>query len=143
MGLYAFDGTNDDNSQAATDAAGVAADTNIFRFYSAYTGNAPLAGANVKTEYVPGVGTRFGIAGRIIGGSLGAGWLPRIDDAHEALCEAYLAGDRIIDVIGFSRGAAIALDFVKKVYRDRFQSNGRFLVDQPGTRSFRLLVFSR
>ncbi len=32
MALYAFDGTNDDDSKAATNAAGVAADTDVFRF---------------------------------------------------------------------------------------------------------------
>jgi uncharacterized protein (DUF2235 family) len=104
-------------------------------FYSAYAGNAPvLAGCGVNCEYVPGVGTRFGVAGRIVGGAFGAGWLPRINEAHEALCEAYVAGDRTIDVIGFSRGAAIALDFANKVYRDGIQQNGCVIVEQPAIR---------
>jgi hypothetical protein len=32
MALYAFDGTNDDDSRSGTDATALAADTNVFRF---------------------------------------------------------------------------------------------------------------
>src|SRR5207249_5747383 len=78
MALYAFDGTNDDDRNTGSTAAAVAADTNVFRFYSAYTGYAQSLG--IKTEYVPGVGTRFGLPGKIVGGAWGVGWLDRIKD---------------------------------------------------------------
>src|SRR5256886_9118348 len=101
MALYAFDGTNDDNRNTGSTAAAVAADTNVYRFYSAYTGYAQSLG--IKTEYVPGVGTRFGLPGKIVGGAWGVGWLDRINETYETLCQAYVGGDRVIDVIGFSR----------------------------------------
>lgn len=132
MALFAFDGTNDDNSGDPTDAAGVAGDTNVFRFFSAYQGYAAPGG--ITCDYVPGVGTRFGIAGRIIGGAFGVGWLERINHAHAALCAAYAAGDRTIDVIGFSRGSAVALDFVNKVYTDGIQSGGGTIEAHPAIR---------
>ena len=132
MALYAFDGTNDDNRGTGSSAEAVAADTNVYRFYSAYTGYAQAL--RLQTEYVPGVGTRFGIAGRIAGGAWGVGWLDRINDTYEALCTNYVAGDRVIDVIGFSRGAAIALDFVNKVYADGIRDNDRVVVERPAVR---------
>jgi uncharacterized protein (DUF2235 family) len=132
LALFAFDGTNDDDSSTGSSAAAVAADTNVFRFFSAYQGNAAPGG--MTCDYVPGVGTRFGLAGKIVGGAFGVGWLERINHAHAALCTAYAAGDRVIDVIGFSRGSAIALDFVNKVYRDGTQSGGKTLEPHPAIR---------
>ncbi len=132
MGLYAFDGTGQDDSQSGTDAEAVAGITNIYRFYSAYTGYARPMG--LTSEYVPGVGTRFGLPGAVIGGAWGVGWLDRVNDTYDALCEAYVGGDKMIDVIGFSRGAAIALDFVNKVYSDGIRHDGRVIVEQPAIR---------
>lgn len=132
MALFAFDGTKQDDRGTGSFWEAVAADTNIFRFYSAYTGYAQSQG--ITTNYIPGVGTRFGVIGAIAGGAWGAGWLERINDAHDALCKAYLAGDRNIDVIGFSRGAAVALDFVNKVYRDGIRDNGRVVAERPAIR---------
>jgi len=132
MALYAFDGTKQDDRATGSSWEAVAADTNIFRFFSAYTGYAQSQG--ITTNYIPGVGTRFGVIGTIAGGAWGAGWLDRINDAHDALCKAYLAGDHNIDVIGFSRGAAVALDFVNKVHRDGIRDNGRVVVERPAIR---------
>ncbi|MGC4081506.1 MAG: DUF2235 domain-containing protein [Vicinamibacterales bacterium] len=72
-----------------------------------YSGNTP-AGSNF---YVAGVGTRFDAIGRTLGGAFGLGELPRIKEAYTHLCEAWAKGDRTIDVVGFSRGAATTLDF--------------------------------
>jgi uncharacterized protein (DUF2235 family) len=112
MALYAFDGTGDDDSHAPTTAAGVAKDTNIYRFFSAYQANQPQN----NTKYVPGVGTRFGVVGKALGGAFGLGWLLRVAEMYDALSSNFWEhGDRVIDVIGFSRGAAMALDFVNKI----------------------------
>ena len=132
MALYAFDGTKQDDRGTGSSWEAVAADTNIFRFYSAYTGYAQSQG--ITTNYIPGVGTRFGVIGAIAGGAWGVGWLDRINDAHDTLCRAYLAGDHMIDVIGFSRGSAIALDFVNKVARDGIQQDGKVIVARPSIR---------
>ena len=132
MALYAFDGTKDDDSDTGSSWEAVAADTNVYRFYSAYMGYAQSL--DIKTEYVPGVGTRFGVVGRIAGGAWGAGWLARVNETYDALCQNYAAGDTTIDVIGFSRGSAIALDFVNKVNRDGIHQRGRVVMERPPIR---------
>lgn len=58
MALYAFDGTWNENKPDDAE------DTNVFKFKEAYQGN---------KFYVEGVGTRFGILGRVFGGIFGAG----------------------------------------------------------------------
>lgn len=107
MALYAFDGTwneRDDNPLNCT---------NVVRFYDAYKQNAP----DRINYYAVGVGGRWSILGKIAGGLWGAGWRDRVNHAYDYLCRSYIAGDTDIDIVGFSRGAAIALDFAHKVYR--------------------------
>ena len=129
MALYAFDGTNDDNRQLDADAERA---TNVWQFYCAY--DAATRREGISNVYIPGVGTRFGPIGRVVGGAFGSGWLPRIDATYKALCAAYAGGDKVIDVIGFSRGAAIALDFVNKVNRDGIQQDGKVVEAHPPIR---------
>ena len=62
LGIYAFDGTNQDDTDTGAAWEAVAHDTNIFRFFSAYEGY-ELGTSNVQCDYVPGVGTRFSILG--------------------------------------------------------------------------------
>jgi type VI secretion system (T6SS) phospholipase Tle1-like effector len=131
MGLYAFDGSDADDSHAGTDAQSVAGDTNIFRFFSAYYANAPK---QETAKYVPGVGTRFSVIGKALGGAFGLGWNPRIAETYDALCANYIAGDEDIDVIGFSRGAAMALDFANKVTAHGIQGHNGVVVPKPAIR---------
>src|SRR5262245_43331643 len=109
--LFAFDGTNQDDSGTGTDWDAVSGDTNIYRFYSAYQG---YRGPDDTCDYCEGVGTRLGFLGTAVGGAVGFGWAARIEESYQALCPGFEA-DPIIDVIGFSRGAAIALDFVNTI----------------------------
>jgi hypothetical protein len=102
MGLYAFDGTW--NAEKTGDSTGT--NTNVVRFKTAYQ-----AHTGVQECYVAGIGTRHKLIGKIIGGAFGAGELPRLNEAYRWLCESWARGDEIIDIIGFSRGAATALDF--------------------------------
>jgi uncharacterized protein (DUF2235 family) len=60
---------------------------------------------------VAGVGTHFGKIGRALGGLFGAGGLSRTDEMYEEFCENWQQGDEVIDIIGFSRGAALAVHF--------------------------------
>jgi len=129
MGLYAFDGTNDDDSKSGTDAAALAKDTNVFRFCKAY-----YADQGITCDYVPGVGTRLGTLGKVIGGAVGAGWLQRKEETYYNLCKNYVAGDTTIDVIGFSRGAAMAIDFVNKLASDGIAQSGRVVQPAPPVR---------
>src|SRR5262245_15588305 len=105
MALYAFDGTW--NSSVVDDDIQSADDTNVVRFYEAYNGS---------KWYVSGPGTRLGKIGRGVGGLTGAGAHDRLEEAYVALVKAVRAGDTTIDIIGFSRGAAIALDFANLIH---------------------------
>ena len=95
MALYAFDGTW--NSATLDDNVEQANETNVANFSEAYTG---------PKWYVSGPGTRFGDVGRVIGGAFGAGGLERVKEAYKQLYTNWAQGDHIIDIIGFSRGAA-------------------------------------
>lgn len=117
MGLYAFDGTW--NSEKTGD--NTAANTNVVRFKNAYQAN-----AGVPQCYVAGIGTRHKLIGKLIGGAFGAGELPRLNEAYRRLCENWEAGDQVIDIVGFSRGAATTLDFCHLV-----QDRG---IRRPGTK---------
>jgi uncharacterized protein (DUF2235 family) len=48
----------------------------------------------------------------------GLGELPRINEAYDHLCKTWAAGDHIIDIVGFSRGAATTLDFCHRIQED-------------------------
>jgi hypothetical protein len=104
MALYAFDGTW---NEAKTGEDPGYQNTNVVRLFNAYAKNTP-ADSNF---YVAGVGTRYDVLGRALGGVFGLGELARIKEAYDHLCRAWIAGDRTIDVVGFSRGAATTLDF--------------------------------
>ena len=116
MALYAFDGTW--NSEKTGD--NTATNTNVVRFKNAYQAN-----TGAQECYVAGIGTRHKLIGRIIGGAFGAGELPRLNEAYDQLCENWQRGDEVIDIIGFSRGAATVLDFCHLV-----QDRG---IRRPGT----------
>ena len=99
MALYAFDGTG------KSDVPDMTQDSNIVLFKNAYTG---------QKNYFPGVGTGHGPA-NVLGLTTGFGGHDRIRDAFRALTSNLTAGDRDIDIIGFSRGAAEAVDFANEI----------------------------
>ena len=109
MALYAFDGTwNSDKPETAKD-------TNVVWFYNAHTG---------PKRYWSGVGTRFGILGKLAGGISGAGGHDRIREGLDELKKNFAAGDTVVDIVGFSRGAAIAVDFANEVAEEEGLPNG-------------------
>lgn len=106
MALYAFDGTwNEDRELPEFD-------TNVRKFFEL------SAEPEDHKLYTSGVGTRFGFIGRLLGGGLGLGGQRRVDGAYEDLVETLQPGEPI-DVIGFSRGSALALDFVNEIARKK------------------------
>ena len=112
MALYAFDGTwNEDEPEGAND-------TNVVKFGDAYA---------ERKFYLEGVGTRLGFVGKILGGVTGAGGRIRIREAMEQLDHNFAEGDRTIDIIGFSRGAALVLHFANEIREDRDGAEIRFL----------------
>ena len=126
MALYAFDGTwnnakdNEDNSLTHT---------NVFRFFQAYKKH-----SNTNDFYLAGVGTRFGAVGRVFGGVFGLGELPRINEAYDHLCKPWADGDQIIDIVGFSRGAATTLDFCHCIQKHGIRRPDSDVVVEPNPR---------
>jgi hypothetical protein len=122
MALYAFDGTwneakdgDDSNSRH----------TNVFRFFQAYRKN-----SGTDDFYLAGVGTRFDVIGRVLGGVFGLGELPRLNEAYDHLCKVW-AKDPVIDVVGFSRGAATTLDFCHIIQKRGIRRPGSDEVIEP------------
>lgn len=105
MALYAFDGTMNENEQDNDK------DTNVRKFYDAFVAVAKRKGS----IYIEGPGTRHGVAGIVFGAPFGAGAKERVDEAYGRLKKNFNDGDKIIDIVGFSRGAAIALDFANTI----------------------------
>ena len=102
MALYAFDGTWNKEHNAGE----YGRNTNVVRFKDLYTGP--------KFFYV-GVGTKHGFFGKLFGGAFGAGGHERIAAAKQDLANQIAQGDDVVDIIGFSRGAALALHFTNVV----------------------------
>jgi hypothetical protein len=110
MAIYAFDGTtNEYHGPLSPD------NTNVVRFLeccdSANTGPAAIGVLSEDEEYVAGVGTRLGHIGKVVGGFCGMGGRERVCELKARLEENWKAGDQVVDVIGYSRGAALALHF--------------------------------
>lgn len=124
MALYAFDGT----WNAERDRGEYNKNTNVVKFRDAYTGG--------QRFYTKGVGTRLGWLGKIIGGAFGAGGGSRLKEASRDLFRFYKERDRDIDVIGFSRGAALALDFANRIHSEgvRDPDSGQVLEMNPPIR---------
>lgn len=115
MALYAFDGTW--NSEHDTGVYGV--NTNVVEFARAYDGRLAVVQKpgergepSVRDDfYESGPGTRHGWLGKWIGGAFGVGGHERIAEAKAAVRKHFAEGDEIVDIVGFSRGAALALHF--------------------------------
>lgn len=113
MALYAFDGTwNEDEEDEGKD-------TNVARFCNAYRGECKF--------YLEGVGTRAGFIGKLLGGVAGIGGRLRIREAMQELKKNSEEGDRAIDIVGFSRGAALALHFANEIDEEMGGAKVRFL----------------
>lgn len=112
MALYAFDGTwNEDEADEGQN-------TNVNKFFKSY---------DAAKFYLEGVGTRKGFVGKVLGGVTGAGGKVRIREAIAAARQHFDAGDRTVDIIGFSRGAALALHFANELSGEFAGAEIRFL----------------
>lgn len=99
MALYAFDGTWDVDAPGGNET-----DTNIVWFRDAYNG---------RTAYLEGIGTRCTDVERFAGGALGAGGRQKVSKMLDMF--ASNPSGEPVDIIGFSRGAAMALDFANRI----------------------------
>lgn len=123
MALYAFDGTWNEAKDGEDSRQ---RNTNVVRFKRAYSAN-----STTEDLYVAGIGTRYDVVGRVFGGLFGLGEAPRIEEAYEHLCRQWAAGDHVIDVVGFSRGAATTLDFCHWVLKLGIRKPGKGPVVEP------------
>ena len=83
MPLYAFDGTWNDSSSKDRD---VKLDTNVYRFERLYS---------ERSHYIPGIGTRYGRIGRLVGGATGYGATARVEEQFENLSKEIRAGNTL------------------------------------------------
>lgn len=112
MALYAFDGTG--NEDRADDEHGNSLDSNVLDFFRGYSD--PNRNDDSKKEtgslYLKGIGTMARtILGDKVATAFGIGGHRRIRLAMERLENNFDAGDTDIDVVGFSRGAGVAVSF--------------------------------
>jgi uncharacterized protein (DUF2235 family) len=124
MALYAFDGTGNE------DREGTERDSNVLHFFNAYLD--PLKNDDPQAErgslYLKGIGTLAHThLGEAIAEAFGIGGHPRLKDAHRRVAHNLAAGDPVVDVVGFSRGAALAIDFANRVCKKIPQANVRFV----------------
>jgi uncharacterized protein (DUF2235 family) len=112
MALYALDGTgNQDQDRDELDS-------NVVDFFNAYVDPKKNADPDEKegSLYLKGIGTRaHTIFGRSPAEAFGIGGHRRIRQAMERLENNLEAGDGIVDVVGFSRGAALSMSFANEI----------------------------
>jgi len=123
MALYAFDGTW---QEGKTGDDPKFTNSNVFRFHTAYH-----ARSGTNDKYVAGIGTRFDVVGKVLGGVFGLGELPRLLESYDHLCRNWAAGDTVIDIVGFSRGAATSLDFSNLIHKKGIRRPGTDDVVEP------------
>lgn len=124
MALYAFDGTGnqdeDDNAR----------DSNVVRFFEAYVDphKNDDPDQDIGSLYVKGIGRLADtLLGMGIAEAFGIGGHRRVEQALARLKRNRRRGDAIVDVVGFSRGAALALSFVNEIGDELPQQQVRFL----------------
>lgn len=112
MALYAFDGTGNEDKE------GFDKDSNVLDFFRGY--DDPLGNDDPKKErgslYLKGIGTRAKTPiGDKFAEAFGLGGHRRVRQALDRLEDNHAAGDTTIDVVGFSRGAALAISFANEI----------------------------
>ena len=112
MALYAFDGTGNE------DRDGDEKDSNVLNFFKGYIDPKKNddPGRKEGSLYLKGIGTRAQtFLGKGPSEALGIGGHRRVRQAMERLENNLEAGDDTIDVVGFSRGAALAMSFSNEI----------------------------
>jgi uncharacterized protein (DUF2235 family) len=112
MALYAFDGTGNEDHEDDT------RDSNVCDFFQAY--DDPLKNDDPGKErgslYLKGIGRRARtLVGDRVAEAFGVGGHKRVRQAMDRLENNLEAGDTNVDIIGFSRGAAIAISFANEI----------------------------
>ena len=103
LALYAFDGTNNNKDIDLGRHADKNGPTNVAILYDIYKSE--------RKHYEHGVGTKWE---GLFGGAFGLGGQQRTRSMLKALKANIKAGDCTVDIIGFSRGAALARNFANE-----------------------------
>ena len=124
MALYAFDGTGNEDQEDAT------RDSNVVDFFSAYVDANKNDDTSKKTGslYLKGIGERAKLlVGKGLAEAFGLGGHKRVRQAMDRLENNIDAGDRTIDIAGFSRGAALAMSFANEIASKMPETPIRFI----------------
>lgn len=124
MALYAFDGTGNEDKE------GFEHDSNVMFFFGAYQDPEKSEDPNTPrgSVYMKGIGTRAkAIVGKTGAEIFGIGGHERIKEALARMDRNFAAGDTVIDVVGFSRGAALAISFANKLFETHPEREIRFI----------------
>jgi len=124
MALYAFDGTGNE------DRDGTDFDSNVLDFFRAY--DDPSRNDDPQAErgslYLKGIGTRARTPlGVLNAEAFGIGGHRRVRQAMDRLENNIEGGDTVVDIVGFSRGAALALSFGNDIARKLPKVRIRFI----------------
>jgi len=112
MALYAFDGTGD------KELDGHGGNSNVLGFFRAYDGGPRNDDPSIKVGslYLKGIGARSrAFLGDNPAEAFGIGGHRRVRQAIDRLENNLEVGDTVVDVIGFSRGAALAVSFANEL----------------------------
>jgi len=112
MALYAFDGTGNEDGERD------ARDSNVLDFFRAYDGGPRNEDPSLRigSLYLKGIGTRArSFVGDRAAEAFGIGGHRRVRQAIDRLENNFETGDTVVDVIGFSRGAALAVSFANEL----------------------------
>src|SRR5688572_13529207 len=124
MALYAFDGTgNEDRDDDQFDS-------NVCDFFQAYED--PLKNDDPGKErgslYLKGIGQRAStLVGDRVAEAFGIGGHRRVRQALDRLENNIEARDTAVDIVGFSRGAALAISFANEIARKLPRVSIRFV----------------
>ena len=124
MALYAFDGTGNEDQENSE------RDSNVVDFFSAYID--PKKNDEPKEEvgslYLKGIGRRAKtFIGKGAAEAFGLGGHQRVRQAMERLENNVEAGDNTVDIVGFSRGAALAMSFANEIHKQQPDVAVRFI----------------
>lgn len=127
MALYAFDGTGNEDHDEQDDAR----DSNVADFFEGYVdprGKNKDPKLKLGSLYLEGIGTRARTKlGEKFSEAFGVGARSRLGDALDRLKNNLAAGDTDVDIVGFSRGAALAVAFANEINEKLPQVSIRFV----------------
>jgi len=112
MALYAFDGTGHEDTDRSS------RDSNVLDFFRAYDGGPKNEDPSLRigSLYVKGIGNRARhFVGQSPAEAFGVGGHRRVRQAIDRLENNFETGDTVVDVAGFSRGAALAVSFANEL----------------------------